>query len=174
VGLGACAVCVACASAPLPRETRADNARPDDGWLAGSTCSQVIPQDPAFTIEEIAEGSGPAVQWGETIRVHYVAKTRDGATLHDTHDGGPPLEMIVASTKVICGFERAITGMKPGGRRRVYVPARLAFGDAGRAPDVPPKTDLVLDVELWVPADRVIEPKGGRGRAPASGGGRRR
>jgi hypothetical protein len=151
---------IACASAPFPRETRADNARTDDPWLTGDMCSDATPQDAAFKVEDVAEGSGKPVERGETVRVHYVAKTADGTTLHNTHDGGPPIEIIAGSTKTICGFERAIVGMKPGAQRRAFVPYALAFGEAGRA-DVPPKTDVVFVIDLWVPADRELEQKGG-------------
>lgn len=159
---------LACASAPFPRETRANNARTDDPWLVGEPCSASTPEG-ALQIDEVEAGSGKPVEKGETVRVHYVAKTADGATLHDTHDGGPPIEIIIASTKTICGFERAIVGMRPGAQRRVVVPWRLAFGDAGRAPDVQPRTDVVFVIDLFLPADPVLQNGTGPARPPMPG-----
>ena len=34
-----------------------------------------------------------------------------------------------------------------GGKRRLTVPANMAYGDQGAAPDIPPKSMLVFDVE---------------------------
>ena len=34
-----------------------------------------------------------------------------------------------------------------GGKRRLTLPANMAYGDAGAPPDIPPKSMLVFDVE---------------------------
>ena len=115
---------------------------------------------------------------GETVRIHDVARLPDGATVHDTASDGLPVEIIIGSTKVICGFERALLGMHAGGERHATVPWRLAFGAEGRPPDVPPRTDVTFVVDFFVPADpsqdqgsgpvRPAMPRGGGGgRGPA-------
>jgi FKBP-type peptidyl-prolyl cis-trans isomerase len=109
-------------------------------------------------IEDLDAGTGPVVGRGESVRVHYVAALASGATLHNTRDGGLPSEIMIGSTKTICGFERALIGMRAGGQRRVFVPWRLAFGENGRAPDVPPRADLVFVIDLYLPADTAYEP----------------
>ena len=38
--------------------------------------------------------------------------------------------------------------MKVGGIRRLTIPYQLAYGDAGRPPVVPPKSDLIFIIEL--------------------------
>ena len=166
----ASAACLAlsCAGAPFPRETRANNARTDDPWFEGETCPPQPLDDTGVAVEEIEPGVGAAVAKGDTVRVHYLATTREGAKLHDTHDGGPPLEIVIGSTKTICGFEKGLIGMKPGGQRRVRVPWRLGFGEAGRA-DVPAKTDLVFVVDLFLPADPVLQNGSGPPRPVAPG-----
>ncbi len=109
------------------------------------------------------------------MRVHYVAKTVDGVTVHDSHYDGPPFEIVIGSTKTICGLHKAVVGMRAGEQRRVLIPWRLAFGEEGRSPDVPPKTDLVFVIDLYLPADAPSE----HGAPPANpirggGGGMRR
>jgi len=159
---------LSCAGAPLPRETRATNCRTDDAWLEGATCegNANASDDAGLRIEDVEAGRGQPVGKGETVRVHYTARLEDGTTLHNTRDKGPPVEIIIGSTKTICGFERALVGMRPGGQRRVVVPWRLGFGEGGRPPDIQPKTDLVFVVDLFLPADVVSEPQRGGGGAP--------
>jgi peptidylprolyl isomerase len=153
----AAAMSLSCAGAPFPRETRATNGRTDDPWLEGTPCAGDAPEDVGLRIEELDPGSGKPVGRGETVRVHYVAQLPDGTTVHNTREGGPPIEIIIGSTKTICGFERALLGMRAGGERRVLVPWRAAFGEGGRLPDVKPRTDLLFVVDLYLPADVVTE-----------------
>ena len=153
------------------RRTTIGVARSDDPWLLGDRCTPETPTEPAPRIEVLAAGSGDPIGPGTTVRVHYVASLPGGATVHDTHDTNIASEIILGSTKTICGFERAITGMRPGEQRRVVVPWSLAFGEEGRPPEVPPRADLVFVIDLDLPADVVIE-NGSRPLNPA--GGRRR
>jgi hypothetical protein len=157
----AASLALSCAGAPFPRETRASNGRTDDPWLNGTECAVDAPDDVGLHIEELAAGSGKPVGKGETVRVHYTAQLADGTVVHNTRDGGPPIEIIIGSTKTICGFERALLGMRAGGERRVQVPWRVAFGEGGRPPDIQPRTDLVFVVELFLPADVMTAPAGG-------------
>jgi len=154
------------------RQTTASVARSDDPWLFGPRCTADTPAEPAPHTEVLAAGIGEPIAAGATVRVHYVASLSTGAPLHDSHDGNIPSEIILGSTKTICGFERALVGMRPGEQRRAFVPWSLAFGEEGRPPEIPPKADLVFVIDLYLPADIAYE----RGSRPAnpSGGGRRR
>jgi peptidylprolyl isomerase len=55
---------------------------------------------------------------------------------------------------VITGFDQGFAGMKVGGKRRIFIPWQLAYGtrnmpDHGADhPGIPPKSDLIFDVEL--------------------------
>jgi peptidylprolyl isomerase len=153
----AAALGLSCAGATFPRQTRAENARSEDPWLDGKRCATDAPDVAGLRFEDVEAGMGRAVESGDTVRVHYVAQSPDGAVLHDSRASGLPTEIIIGSTKTICGFERGLLGMQPGGQRRVFVPWRLAFGEEGRSPDVQPKTDLVFVIDLYLPADPAAE-----------------
>jgi hypothetical protein len=160
----------------LPRQTTATDTRADDPWLeGGERCQAGSQEDPGLRIEELEAGTGKPVEDGQEVRVHYVARLPDGTIIHDTHDGAP-IEIFIGSTKIICGFERALLGMRAGEQRRASVPWRLAFGESGRSPDVPPRTDLAFVIDLFLPAVPALE----NGSRPANpnpghgGGGRGR
>jgi peptidylprolyl isomerase len=118
----------------------------------------------------VEAGSGAAVGDGQEVRVHYVARLPNGTVLHDTRHEGAPIEIIIGSTKIVCGFEKALLGMHAGEQRRVSVPWRLAFGESGRAPDVPPRTDLTFVIDLFLPAVSALE-NGSPPPNPVRGGG---
>ena len=58
-----------------------------------------------------------------------------------------PLTYTVGSNELIRGFDMGARGMKVGGKRRVYVPANLAYGSSGRG-QIPPNAALVFEMEL--------------------------
>jgi hypothetical protein len=155
------------------RQTTIAAARSDDPWLMGERCAPDTPVTPAPRVEVLAAGTGAPVGVGYTVRVHYVAALTSGKVLHDSHDGGTASEIVLGSTNVICGLERALIGMRPGEQRRVVIPWALAFGEAGRAPEIPPRADLVFLVDLYLPANVVLD-RGAPPAGPAGGGMRRR
>lgn len=61
--------------------------------------------------------------------------------------------------RLIPGWDQGFSGMKIGGKRRLFIPWELAYGASGRPgpdaahPGIPPKSNLIFDVELLEVAD---------------------
>ena len=64
---------------------------------------------------------------GDSVRVHYIGKMRDG-TRFDTSRDGDPLEFTIGDGKIIPGFEEIVIGMKQGDMKTVTVPSDEAYG----------------------------------------------
>jgi peptidylprolyl isomerase len=87
------------------------------------------------------------------------AKDKDGKPVMGD-DGKPkldapqPMPFPQGFGRVIPGFDQGVSGMKIGGKRRIFIPWQLAYGAKGRPgpdaanPGIPPKADLIFDIEL--------------------------
>src|SRR6266481_563205 len=68
----------------------------------------------------------PAKQ-GDTVRVHYRGKLRDGSMFDASFDR-EPVQFTIGKGQVIPGFEEAVVGMNPGDSKTTELPVEKAFG----------------------------------------------
>ena len=64
---------------------------------------------------------------GDSVKVHYTGTLEDG-TQFDSSAGVDPLEFTLGGGQVIAGFDEAVTGMEPGEKKSVTIPAAKAYG----------------------------------------------
>jgi hypothetical protein len=95
---------------------------------------------------DIQAGEGVAAAPGQQYAVHYTGWLRDG-TQFDSSAGKDPLKFVQGRREVIAGFDVGFEGMKVGGKRRIFIPYQLAYGDQQRG-KIPPKSELIFDIEL--------------------------
>ncbi len=67
------------------------------------------------------------VKNGDTVKVHYQGKLRNGETF-DSSEGRDPLEFKVGSGNVIAGFDNGVLDMKPGDKKTLEIPVDQAYG----------------------------------------------
>jgi peptidylprolyl isomerase len=82
--------------------------------------------------------------------VRYTGWLTDGTKFDSSYDhpGGEPITFPAGIHRVIPGWDTGFQGMHIGGKRRLFIPYQLAYGEAGRPPKIPAKSDLIFDIEL--------------------------
>jgi len=99
--------------------------------------------------EDLVVGSGARAEPGHDIVVHYVGTLREnGRQFDSSRVRRDPLDFALGAGDVIRGWEDGIPGMRVGGKRRLTIPAALAYGEQGCGGVIPPNADLVFEVEL--------------------------
>ncbi|MFT4113379.1 FKBP-type peptidyl-prolyl cis-trans isomerase [Silvibacterium sp.] len=102
----------------------------------------------ALRYQDLQPGTGQIAQPGWVYRVNYTGwLAANGVKFSSSYDDGGPLEFAQGTHRVIPGWEDGFVGMRVGGRRRIYVPWQLAYGDSSHG-NIPPQADLIFDVEL--------------------------
>jgi peptidylprolyl isomerase len=108
---------------------------------------------------DIAPGAGALVEPRKCLFAHYTGWLTDGKKFDSSRDaddkGQPrkPISFPQGARRVIAGWDLGFEGMRVGAKRRLFIPYQLAYGEAGRPPVIPPKSELIFDVELMAVAD---------------------
>ncbi|RRA50081.1 peptidylprolyl isomerase [Acidipila sp. EB88] len=105
-------------------------------------------------------GTGALVVAGEPLTVHYTGwLASDGTKFDSSLDRGTPITFQQGAHRVIPGWDQGFTGMRVGGKRRLFIPYQLAYGDMGHPPAIPEKSDLIFDIELVAAGDSPEPPQ---------------
>jgi peptidylprolyl isomerase len=112
-----------------------------------------VPSDQApsyqLEIEDITVGDGEEAATGHVVEVHYVGVSwKTGSQFDASWDRGDTFKFKLGKGQVIPGWDRGVTGMKVGGRRRLTIPPDLAYGKRGAGGVIGPDETLVFVVDL--------------------------
>ena len=118
----------------------------------------------ALRVIDIAPGSGALAEPRKCFFAHYTGWLTNGTKFDSSRDTMPngqprtPLSFAQGARRVISGWDAGFEGMRVGARRRLFIPYQLAYGELGRPPVIPPKAELIFDVELMGVADTLAGP----------------
>ncbi len=99
-------------------------------------------------IEDLLEGDGKAVVKGALITAHYTGWLEDGTEFDSSHSRGKPFQCVIGTGRVIKGWDQGLMGMKVGGKRKLWVPAHLAYGERQIGALIKPHSNLQFEIEL--------------------------
>ncbi len=96
--------------------------------------------------EVITAGAGASPKDTDKVTVHYRGSLLDGTEFDSSYKREQPASFPVKG--VIPGWTEGLKLMKPGGKWKLYIPSKLAYGPRGRRPTIGSDAMLVFEVEL--------------------------
>ncbi|BAF61159.1 FKBP-type peptidyl-prolyl cis-trans isomerase [Candidatus Vesicomyidisocius calyptogenae] len=99
-------------------------------------------------IQNLKIGTGAACKAGDFISMHYTGWFIDGKKFDSSVDRNETFNFKLGVGQVILGWDQGINGMCIGGKRKLIIPSKLAYGEMGSGNLIPSNTTLIFEVEL--------------------------
>ena len=114
----------------------------DDFLTRNARAPGVVTTASGLQYKVLTPGKGAHPTDADVALINYEGKLLDGTTFDKSQQ---PTPMPVKG--VVPGFSEALKLMQKGGKYRIWIPAKLGYGEKGAGP-IPANANLVFDVEL--------------------------
>ena len=94
---------------------------------------------------ELKQGYGPKPEPHNRVQVHYEGRFADGRVFDSSIERGRPSSFPLSG--VIAGWTEGLQMLQGGGKAKLTIPARLAYGDRD-TPKIPACSVLIFEIEL--------------------------
>lgn len=166
VHLGVLVCLVACVDPPSGSQTGQTGpaktepkpaAATEPGFEGEPVSSQTL--DGGLLIEDFVIGQGEEARLGGEVSVHYTGTLDDGTVFDTSRKRNRPYEFTIGEGRVIKGWDLGLPGMKVGGKRRLTIPAELAYGSRKKG-KIPANSQLTFTLELVAAHPPLADGKG--------------
>jgi peptidylprolyl isomerase len=103
-------------------------------------------------------GTGQLATPAKWYSIQYSGYLVDGTKFDSSYDRNEPISIPIGQHRVIPGWDTGFSGMRVGGKRRLFIPYQLGYG-ASPHQAIPAKSMLIFDVELVEISDTQPKPK---------------
>lgn len=94
-------------------------------------------------------GTGAVAEAGDIVTVNYVGSLTNGTVFDaSANHGSTGFTFNLGAGQVIKGWDLGVAGMREGGKRKLVIPAALAYGDRAIGDVIPANSTLIFEVEL--------------------------
>jgi peptidylprolyl isomerase len=99
-------------------------------------------------VTDLKEGEGKETKRGALCVVQYEGFLEDGTKFDSSIDKGKPFQFVFGTGRVIKGWDQGLVGMREGGKRTLFVPSELGYGERHIGQFIKPHSNLIFHVEL--------------------------
>jgi FKBP-type peptidyl-prolyl cis-trans isomerase FkpA len=95
---------------------------------------------------QLRAGTGASPKASDTVKVHYRGTLISGEEFDSSYKRNDPAQFPL--TNVIKCWTEGVQKIKVGGKAQLVCPSDVAYGDAGRPPQIPGGATLIFEIEL--------------------------
>lgn len=133
---------------PKAKAKRSAKKKKQEAKASGAGKAKKETRSDGLVIEDLKAGDGMEARLGSKITVFYRGTLQSGKEF-DSNIGGEPITFELEEGRLIKGWTEGIPGMRVGGKRKLFVPYKLAYGEEGTpGGPIPGKADLNFEIEL--------------------------
>jgi FKBP-type peptidyl-prolyl cis-trans isomerase FklB len=134
------------AEARMKQEADTNKKAGEDFLAANKSKEGVITLPSGLQYKVITQGTGPKPTTSDTVVCNYRGTLTNGTEFDSSYKRGQPATFPVSG--VIKGWTEALQLMPVGSKWQLFVPGNLAYGERSPAPQIPPNSTLIFEVEL--------------------------
>jgi FKBP-type peptidyl-prolyl cis-trans isomerase len=126
--------------------TAEQNQKAEEDFLAKNKPQEGVVTTPSgLQYQVVKDGSGAGIKESDKVKVHYRGTLIDGTEFDSSYARNQPAVFTVSG--VIPGWTEGLQLMKIGGKYRLWIPSKLAYGARGAGQSIGPNTLLIFEVE---------------------------
>ncbi|MFT4602400.1 MAG: FKBP-type peptidyl-prolyl cis-trans isomerase [Arenicella sp.] len=108
----------------------------------------VYQRDDGLRVEWDIKNDEKRIQLNDVVMVNYTARVAAGEVYDTNKELGKPVPLKSNIGMMVPGWEAGLLQMHEGDKGRIMIPAAQAYGEDGYMTIVPPKADLIVDIEI--------------------------
>jgi FKBP-type peptidyl-prolyl cis-trans isomerase FklB len=130
-------------------ERMQDNDRAGRAFLKANARNSDVTEMPSglqYRVLEAGAGDPPGLE--DAVVATLIGRKIDGAVFYDSASDGSGKPVTVQVRQTLKGWQEALTSMSPGATWEIFMPATLAYGNAGWQNRVEPGETLIYEIRL--------------------------
>ena len=132
--------------AKMKQEADTNKKAGEDFLAANKSKEGVVTLPSGLQYKVITQGTGAKPTPSDTVVCNYRGTLTNGTEFDSSYKRGQPATFPVSG--VIKGWTEALQLMPVGSKWQLFVPSGLAYGERSPAPQIPPNSTLIFEVEL--------------------------
>jgi len=134
-------------AAEMMNDMATKNLAEGEAFLAANKTKEgVITLPSGLQYKVITAGTGAIPTAQDTVVTNYKGTLINGKTFDSSYERGEPATFPVSG--VIAGWTEALQKMPVGSKWKLFIPAKLAYGERGAGQMIAPNATLIFDIEL--------------------------
>lgn len=116
--------------------------------IDGQPNEMVFQREDGLRVEWEVKNIENPIELNDVVLVNYTARVAAGEVYDSNSELGQPVPLKSNIGMMIPGWEDGLLMMSVGDKGRIMIPAALAYGDDGYMTIVPPRADIIVDIEI--------------------------